>query len=52
MIMKNVKLLLESKNIRPSFQRLKIYKLLAETKEEGAKKESRNKILSKQIFHT
>ncbi len=33
MIMKNVKLLLESKNIRPSFQRLKIYKLLAETKE-------------------
>ena len=25
---------------------------LAETKEEGAKKESRNKILNKQIFHT
>jgi len=25
---------------------------LAETKEEGAKEESRNKILSKQIFHT
>lgn len=32
-IMKNAKSLLEEKNIRPSFQRLKIYKLLAETKE-------------------
>lgn len=32
-VMKNAKTLLEEKNIRPSFQRLKIYKLLSETKE-------------------
>lgn len=33
MSMKKAKMMLESKDIRPSFQRMKIYKLLMETKE-------------------